>query len=41
MHWHIVTKHIRCRPCKRVIDVLKFRTTQGADTPEDKELQDR
>ena len=41
MYWYIVIKHIRCLPCKRVIDVRKVRTTQGADTPEDKALQDR
>lgn len=41
MYWHIVYKHIRCIPCKNFIQVRKFRTTQGADTPEDKALQDR
>lgn len=41
MFWHIVTKHIRCLPCKALILVRRVRTTQGADTPEDKACQDR
>ena len=41
MHVHIVTKHIRCLPCQHLIDVRKFRTTQGAETEADKRLQDQ
>lgn len=41
MYWYIVIKHIKCPKCLKVLDVRKFRTTQGADTPEDKALQDR
>lgn len=41
MFWHIVTKHIRCLPCKALILVRRVKTTQGADTPEDKAFQDR
>ena len=40
MYFHIVWKHIKCLPCNILIDVRKFSTTQGADTPEDKALQD-
>ena len=40
MYFHIVWKHIRCLPCNILIDVRKFSMTQGADTPEDKALQD-
>ena len=40
MYFHIVWKHIKCVPCNILIDVRKFSTTQGADTPEDKALQD-
>ena len=41
MYFHIVWKHIKCLPCDILIDVRKFSTTQGADTTEDKALQDR
>ena len=41
MYFHIVIKHIRCLSCDILIDVRKFSTAQGADTPEDKALQDR
>ena len=40
MYFYIVWKHIRCIPCNLLLDVRKFSTTQGADTPEDKALQD-
>ena len=40
MFWHIVGKVIRCLPCNLIITRRRFRTTQGADTPEDKALQD-
>ena len=40
MYWYIVIKQIKCLPCDYVIDVKKFSTTQGADTPADKALQD-
>ena len=36
MFWHTITKHIRCIPCDRRIEVRRFRTTA-----ESKELQDR
>ena len=35
MFWHTITKHIRCIPCDRRIDVFRFRTTA-----ESKEMQD-
>ena len=41
MYWHIVTKWIQCPKCLKVLQVRRFRTTQGADTPEDKALQDK
>ena len=41
MYWHIITKWLKCPKCLKVLQVRKFRTTQGADTPEDKLLQDR
>ena len=40
MNWHIVIKHLKCLKCNIVIQARKVRTTQGADTPEDKALQD-
>ena len=41
MYWHIVTKWLKCPKCLKVLQVRRFSTTQGADTPEDKALQDR
>ena len=41
MYWHSVIKHIRCLPCNLLIAVKKYRTTQSADTPEDKAYQDQ
>lgn len=40
MYWHIVTKWLKCPKCLKVLQVRRSRTTQGADTPEDKALQD-
>ena len=40
MFFHSVIKWIYCEPCKHLIKVRKFSTTQGADTPADKALQD-
>ena len=41
MYFHSVIKWIYCEPCEHIIKVKKYRTTQGADTPEDKAYQDR
>ena len=41
MFWQIVIKWIKCIPCDYVIRVRTFKTTQGADTLEDKALQDK
>ena len=41
MYWHIVIKWLKCPKCLKVLQVRKFSTTQGADTPEDKALQDK
>ena len=39
MYFHTVIKWIYCQSCKYVIKVKQYRTTQGADTPDEKQAQ--